>query len=163
LGVDSYTPLKATDWTGYRWLNLAAYNPGEKDQRLNLRISDSAGGVTETSAVVPAGGPCTLEFDLKMLQEARLNTREIKFLTLYLNTADEEKDPVLIVDNLGIHTGTFEERKKAEIEEDQAEDEEEDWDSEEQEEGKLELGVISRPSGITGQAAAPAPASPTAK
>jgi hypothetical protein len=152
LSTESYTPLKVTDWSNFRYLDISAYNPGETDQKLYFRFSDSASHLTQTSLVVPANGPSTLELDLKMLSDARLNTKDIRSVTMYLDTVDQTKDPVLIFDNLGIHTATYEDRKKAESEEEQATEEEADWDSEEAEGGKLNIGLVSRPGGITGQA-----------
>lgn len=160
LSTDSYTSLPVTDWSPWAYLNIDFYNPGEKDLTLHVRFADSAANVTEASAVVVAGGASTLEFDLRQLALARLNVKDMRALTLYLDTADEQKDPVLIFDNIGLHTGTVEERRKAEVEEEAAEEEEEDWDSEEEEEGKLKTGIVSRPSGITGtapEAGAPQP------
>lgn len=158
LSTDSYTPLKATDWSGYKYLAMSAYNPGEKDRTLHFRFSDSAAATTETSSVIPAGGACTLEIDLSLLSEARINAKDMRALTLYLDTADEKKDIELVFDNIGIHTGTYEARKKAEVDEDTSSDDEEDWDSEDQEEGKVVTGVVSRPTGITGLAAVSASA-----
>lgn len=160
LATDSYTALPVTDWSAFRYLALGAYNPGEKDQLLFVRIRDAYSNMTETSAVV-AGGASILEFDLKMLSDSRLNTKDIRAISLYLNTADQDKDPVLIFDNLQLHSGTVEERQKAALEEDQAaEEEEEDWDAQEEDQANIAPPVISRPSGITG---APAPVSPAAK
>jgi hypothetical protein len=155
LASDSYTPLKVTDWRPYRYLAFSAYNPGDKDRRLFVRFSDSAAATTQTSSVIPAGGPCTVEIDLSMLSHSRLNTALMRGLTFYLDTADEKKDIELIFDNIGLHGATYEERKKAEVEEDAEEDEEEDWDEEEEEEGKVDFGVVSRPTGISGKNAAP--------
>jgi hypothetical protein len=161
LSTDSYTPLKTTDWSAFKYLAMSVYNPGEKDQRLHVRYADSAANVTETSTVIPAGGPCTVEFNLDQLSEARLNSKDMRALTLFLDTADEKKDIVLVFDNIGIHTGTYEQRKKEEVEEDTATEEDEDWDSEDEDSNKLVLGVVSRPSGITGLNA-PAGLSPAA-
>lgn len=150
LATDTYTALKVTDWTPWRYLDLDVYNPSERGQTLRLRVTDSSSKVTETSAVVVPGGPSTVEFDLKMLEDDRINAADIRSLTLYLDTRDQDKDPILVFDNLGLHTGTIEERRKAEATEEEAEEEEEDWDSEEEEEGKVKTGVVSRPSGVSG-------------
>lgn len=153
LATDSYTPLKTTDWSNFRYLAMSVYNPGEKDERLHLRFADSAAAMTETSTLIPAGGPCTVEIDLQMLSDARINSKDMRAMTLYLDTADEKKDPVLLFDDIGIHTGTYEDRKKAEIDEDAgATEDDDDWDNDDATEGKLVLGVVSRPSGITGLA-----------
>jgi hypothetical protein len=150
LSTDSYTPLKTTDWSGFKYLAMSVYNPGEKDQRLHVRYADSAANVTESSTVIPAGGPCTVEFNLDQLSDARINAHDMRALTLFLDTAEQSKDVYLVFDNIGIHTGTYEERKKADLEEESATEEEEDWDTEDEDTGKLVLGVVSRPSGITG-------------
>jgi hypothetical protein len=153
LATDSYTALPVTDWSAFRYLALNAYNPGEKDQRLFVRIRDAYSNMTETSALV-AGGASILEFDLKMLSESRLNTKDIRAISLYLNTADQDKDPVLVLDNLQLHSGTVEERQKAALEEEQAAEEEEDWDAQEEDAANTVAPVVSRPSGITGAPAA---------
>ena len=159
LATDSYTALPVTDWHPFRYLAFSAYNPGEKDQRLFLRIRDASSNMTETSAVVLASGPSILEFDLKMLEDARINTKDIRALTLYLDTAGQDKDPVLVIDNVQLHSGTVEERRKAELDEDQgADQDEEDWDSEDEDQAKQAPPVVSRPSGISGLPASPSPA-----
>jgi hypothetical protein len=160
LSTDSYTPLPVTDWSGFRYLALGAYNGAERDRTLRIRFADSAAGITLTSVAIPAGGPSTVEIDLAMLSTARLNTKSMRALTLYLDTADEAKDIELIFDNVGLHGATYEARKKAELEEDAAEEEEEDWDEEEAEEGKVNIGVVTRPDGVSGQNPAAAPAAP---
>jgi hypothetical protein len=152
LSTDSYTPLKTTDWSGFGYLAMSVYNPGEKDQRLHIRFADSAANVTESSTIIPAGGACTAEFNLGILSDARLNTHDMRALTLYLDTANESKDIVLVFDNIGIHSATYEDRKKAELEEEASSEEDEDWDSEDADSGKVILGVVSRPTGITGLA-----------
>jgi len=159
LATDSYTALPVTDWQPYHYLAFSAYNPGEKDQRLFVRIRDSSSNMTQTSAVVPAGGASILEFDLKMLEDSRLNTKDIRALTLYLDTASQAKDPVLVFDNIQLHTGTVEERRKAELDAEQGADqadEDEDWDSEDEDQSKQAPPVVSRPSGITGLSSAAA-------
>jgi hypothetical protein len=151
LATDSYTPLKTTDWSSFRYLAMSVYNPGEKDQRLHFRFADSAADTTETSTLIPAGGACTAEIDLNLLSDARLNSKDMRSMTLFLDTADQSKDPILLFDDIGIHTGTYEDRKKAELEEDTTtSDEDDDWDSDDSDEGKLVLGVVSRPTGVTG-------------
>jgi len=154
LATDSYTPLQVTDWSPYAYLAMSAYNPGKLDQTLRLRFNDSAADVTETSVLLPAGKPVTVEVDLKRLSAARLNTKDLRGLTLYLDTAGQKEDPILIFDNLGLHTGSYAERKKAESEEEVAEEEEADWDSEDEEGAKKDLGLVSKPEGLSGTAAA---------
>ena len=148
LATDSYSALPVTDWSAYRYLALSAYNPGEKDQRLFVRIRDAYANVTETSALV-AGGASILEFDLKIVSDSRLNTKDIRAVSLYLNTADQDKDPILVLDNLQLHSGTVEERAKAASEEEQATEEEEDWDAQDEDQAQVILPVVSRPSGVT--------------
>ena len=163
LSTDSYTPLPVTDWGPYRYLALSAYNPGEADQILHLRFDDSAAATTETTSVVPAGGACTVEVDLKILSDARVNAKDMRSISLFLDTRDQAADPVLIFDNLGLHSGTYEERKKAEVEEETAADEDEDWDSEDEDTGKVNIGVVSRPTGLSGaQGSANATSAPAA-
>lgn len=151
MATDSYTPLKVTDWGAFRYFDLAVYNPGTRDEQLHLRFTDSAAATTETSTRIPAGGPCTVEIDLAMLSQARINEHDMRGFTLFLDTANESTDPVLIFDNIGIHTATYEDRKRAELEEDNgAEDEDQDWDNDDSDEGKVIVGVVSRPGGVTG-------------
>ncbi len=150
LSTSSYTPLPVSDWSPYKYLALDVYNPGAKDQKLMIRISDATSHVTETAAVAPAGFPASMEFDLSALADARLDIREIRSVTLFLETSGQAKDPVLIFDNLQLHTGTIEERRKAALEEEAATEEEEDWDSEEEDPSKVAPPVVSRPGGITG-------------
>lgn len=155
LSIDSQTPLALTDWSEFSYLALDVYNAGVP-QELRVRISDSQGKITQT-AVSVVSGISTLELPLGMLSDARLNAADIKSLTFYLDTAGQDKDPVLIIDSLGLHQATLEARVKAASEDgEEAAEEEEDWDSEEEEGVKKELRV-SRPGA---PAAAPAPAAP---
>lgn len=161
LGTETQTRLKHTDWSKFRYLTFNLYNPTGKGQNLKLRIADSAANVTQTAIDVPASGPADVEIDLAFLALARLNTQDIRQLTLYLDTASQDSDPLLILDQVALHTATVEERRKAESEEgEEADDEEEDWDSEDEEDAaKAPKNPIIRP----GQAAsAPAAVSGTA-
>jgi len=51
----------------------AGQTPGMR--LLRLRVTDSSAKITETSATVVAGGPSTLEFDLKMLAQERMTPK----------------------------------------------------------------------------------------
>ncbi len=157
LSVDSQTPLTVTNWSEFNYMSLDVYNPTALSQNLRVRISDSQGNVTQT-AVAVTEGISTLELPLSILSNARLNAADIKSLTLYLDTAGQDVDPVLIIDNFGLHQATIEARIKAATEEgDESAEEEEDWDSEDEEGVKKELRV-SRP----GAPAAPSAVSATA-
>jgi hypothetical protein len=156
LATDSYTQLPVTDWSPYHYLAFSVYNPGTQDQKLFVRFSDASSHVTLTAAVAPAGQPSILEFDLTQLSDARLDTKDMRSFTLYLDTAGQSKDPVLVLDNVQLHTGTVEERRKEAMEEGEGEDQsdDEDWDSEEEDPSKVAPPIVSRPSGITGLPAA---------
>jgi hypothetical protein len=86
LSIDSRTPLVATDWTAYKYLSLRVFNPAPLAQELFIRFSDSASKVTTTSVSVPQG-ESEIEVPLGLLVEARLNPRDIKAVTFYLDSA----------------------------------------------------------------------------
>ncbi len=160
LGTETHTPLKHTDWSQFRYLTFNLFNPSGRAQNLKIRFSDSAANVTQTAIDVPASGPADVEIDLGFLALARLNTQDIRQLTLYLDTATQDSDPVLILDDVALHTADIEVRRKAELEDgEEADDEEEDWDSEDEEDAaKAPKNPIVRP----GQAALVAPAAVSA-
>jgi hypothetical protein len=129
LSIDSKTPLKATDWSAYKYLSLRVYNPGPLQQELRLRISDASSTVTQTAALVPLG-ETELEFPLELLTAARLNPRDIKSLTFYLDSAGQAVDPVLYVDALALQDMDAALRAKIAAEEGEEEADDEDWDEE---------------------------------
>jgi hypothetical protein len=147
LSIDSHTPLKATDWSSFQYLAVPVFNPGPLTQTVRLRINDSGSAMTQTSALAPLG-EAVLEFPLQMLSDARLNASDIKGMTLYLDTAGQDKDPVLIFDEIGLHSLSAQERAKLAQEEggDQTDDEA-DWDSED--EGAVRNVVVMRPGQTT--------------
>jgi hypothetical protein len=128
LNIDSQSPLAKTDWSGFKYLALAVYNPGPQVQTLRVRFNDSGSAMTQTSAVAPLG-ESVLEFPLDILSDARLNASDLKSLTFYLDTAGQDQDPVLIFDEIGLHGLSAEERAKLAQEEGDQGAEEEDWDS----------------------------------
>jgi hypothetical protein len=128
--IASRTPLPATDWSAYKYLSLRVFNPGPRLQTLWVRISDSASVVTQTAAVVPLG-ESELEFPLGFLSDARLNSRDIKALTFYLDTAAQDVDPYLYFDEIALQDMDAALRAKLAAEEGVEEEEQEDWDEEE--------------------------------
>lgn len=159
LSIDSHTALKDTDWSAYKYLDVPVFNPGTTPQTVMVRYNDSASGSTTTSAIAPVG-ESVLEFPLQTLSDARLNEADIKSLTIYLDTAGQEKDPVLIFDEIGLHGMTAEERAKLALEEGDQSDDEEDWDSEDEDAATAKKLVVMRP-GM--EAPAPAAVSGTSK
>jgi hypothetical protein len=131
LSIDSQTPLKATDWSKFGYLAVPVFNPGPLTQTVQLRVTDSGSAMTQTSALAPLG-EAVLEFPLLMLSDARLNAADIKGMTLFIDTAGQDKDPVLIFDQIGLYSLTVQERAKLAQEEGEQSDDEDDWDSEDE-------------------------------
>ena len=132
LSIDSHTPLTATDWSQFQYLAVPVFNPGPLAQTLQVRFNDSGSGVTSTSAIAPVG-ESVLEFPLQILSDARLNAADLKALTLFIDTAGQDKDPVLIFDEIGLYSLSADARAKLAAEEgDQTDEDDEDWDSDDE-------------------------------
>jgi hypothetical protein len=157
LSIDSQTPLKATDWSKFQYLAIPVFNPGPLTQTVQVRFNDSASAMTRTSALAPLG-ESVLEFPLQMLSDARLNAADIKGFTIFIDTAGQDSDPVLIFDEIGIHTLSAMDRAKLAQEEGEQADDEDDWDSED--EDVVKVPVVMRPGQL---APAPAAVSDTVK
>ena len=145
LSIDSHTPLSATDWAQFEYLAVPVFNPGPLSQTVKVRFNDSASGVTVTSAIAPIG-ESVLEFPLQILSDARLNPADLKGLTLFLDTATQDKDPVLIFDEIGLYSLSAAERAKQALEEGDQTTDDEDWDT--QDEGVARNIQIVRPGQI---------------
>lgn len=102
LSTDSRTPLKQTDWSAYRYLTVHVFNPGPLVQRLNVRFNDAASSTTRTAVLVPLG-ESELELPLDQLGAARLDLTNIRNVSFYLDTANQDADPVLLFDQLSLH------------------------------------------------------------
>jgi hypothetical protein len=152
LSIDSHTPLTATDWQRFQFLAVPVYNPGPLPQTLYARFNDSASSKTITAAAVPLGDS-VLEFPLSVLSDARLNPADLKGVTLYLDSAGQDVDPVLIFDDIALHSLSAVDRAKLASEEGGDAEEDEDWD-EEDEDAVKKVNVV-RP-GQTPATAAPA-------
>jgi hypothetical protein len=131
LSTESRTPLKVTDWSPFRYFNFRVFNPAARAQTLYIRYNDSAAAVTLTSVVVPQG-ESEVELSLDQLSVARLNPADIRGVTLYLDTAGQDVDPVLYFDELALYDMSSAQRIKLAKDEGAQEDQDEDWDSEDE-------------------------------
>jgi len=132
LTIDSHTPLKTTDWSPYQYFDFRVYNPAPLQQTLYVRYNDSSSAVTITSVVVPQG-ESEVELPLSQLSEARLNQSDIKGVMLYLDTAGQDRDPVLMFDQLALYNTDAATRVKLAQEDGEDQDQDtEDWDSEDE-------------------------------
>lgn len=156
LATDSKTPLAVTDWSPYKYFSFRLFNPGPLTQTVQLRFTDSASSVTRTSVLAPIG-EVEVEVPLDLLSEARLNPKDIRNVTLYLDSAGQDKDPVLLFDEVALHDMDAALRAKLASEEGEAEEEDEDWDSED-EEGVRKVDVIRPGQALAAPAAVTAPA-----
>jgi hypothetical protein len=154
LSIDSRTPLVATDWTAYKYLSLRVFNPAPLAQELFIRFSDSASKVTTTSVSVPQG-ESEIEVPLGLLVEARLNPRDIKAVTFYLDSAGQAKGPFLFFDELALQDMDAALRAKLAADEGDLEEDEEEWD--EEDEDQVRQVRVLRP-GAEAPPAVPGPA-----
>lgn len=146
LTIDSKTALSATDWTAYKYLSLRVFNPGKQPQDLNIRISDSASTVTKTSVSLPQG-ETEVEVPLDFLSAARLNPRDIKSLTFYLDSAGQSSDPFLYVDDIDLQDMDAALRAKLAADEgDSSSDDEDSWDDEDSD--TVRKVRVIRPAGM---------------
>lgn len=106
LSTETPTKLAETDWSGYRFLAIDIYNPENREYQASLRVVDSHSNVTETAQLIRAKGKTIMFMEITRLAEARIDTKDLKALTLYMNTVDEPKDPVLYIDNLRLTSNT---------------------------------------------------------
>jgi hypothetical protein len=100
LSTDTPTKLAVTDWSPYKLLVVDVYNAEDKEYQAFLRFSDSAGNLTETASLIRAKNKSYMLIEVTRLAEARLNTKDLKALTIYLNTVDQPAAPVLYFDNV---------------------------------------------------------------
>lgn len=100
LSTESGTKLSVTDWSPYKNLSLDIYNPEDKEYPVYLRVGDIHSKVTVTAGLIRPKGKSSVGIPVTRLAEAWLDTKDIKFLTLYLDTADLTVDPVLYIDNV---------------------------------------------------------------
>jgi hypothetical protein len=151
ISTDSRTPLKQTDWSAFRFLSFRVFNPVAKAQTLTVRFNDSASASTRTAVVIPQG-ESEVELPLDQLGDARLNLADIRGVTLFLDTANQGVDPVLIFDQLALYDTDAATRIKLAAEEGADESgDDEDWD--EEEEGVRKVNVV-HPGDVTATAAA---------
>ncbi len=153
LTTDSHTPLKVTDWSPYAYFDFRVYNPRPLAQTLYVRYSDAASNVTVTSVTLPQG-ESEVELPLAQLSAARLDPADMKGVMLYLDTAGQQVDPVLMFDQLALYEADAATRfKLAQDEGASDQSDEEDWD--EQDSDTVRKVRVIHP----GEAPAPAPQS----
>jgi hypothetical protein len=150
LSIDSRTPLSATDWAQFQYLAVPVFNPGPLAQTVQVRFNDSSSGMTQTSAIAPLG-ESVLEFPLQLLSDARLNPADLKALTIFIDTAGQDKDPVLIFDEIGLYSLSADARAKLAAEEGEQAEDDEDWDSED--EGTVRKVAVVHPGDAPAAAA----------
>ncbi|MGH7442295.1 MAG: hypothetical protein ACREKE_06430 [bacterium] len=133
LSTSSHTPLKVTDWSPYRYFDFRAFNPSKVRQTLYVRYSDADANVTVTAVDLPLG-ECEVEIPLEQLSQARLDPSDMKEVMLYLDTAGQDKDPVLMFDQLALYDTDSVTRAKLEAEggDDEDSQDTEDWGDEDQ-------------------------------
>jgi hypothetical protein len=158
LSTDSRTPLKQSDWSAFRYLSFRVFNPAAKAQTLYVRFNDAASASTRTAVAIPQG-ESEVELPLGQLADARLNPADIRGLTLFLDSAGQDVDPVLIFDQLALYDTDAATRIKLAAEEGADESgDDEDWD--EEEEGVRKVNVVHPGDALP---AAPVAVSPSAQ
>jgi hypothetical protein len=163
LNIDSHTPLKVTDWSPYRYFDFRVYNPRPLQQTLYIRYSDADAATTITAVVLPQG-ECEVELPLDQLSAARLNPSDIKGVMLFLDTAGQDVDPVLMFDQLALYDTDSATRVKLALEDGEQEEDDEDWDSEDEDvvrkvlvvhPGDIPAALSATAQGLSGTAQAP--------
>jgi hypothetical protein len=155
LSIDSHTPLKVPDWSPYRYFDFRVFNPKPMVQTLYVRYNDAASAVTVTSVLIPQG-ECEVELPLDQLSYARLDVSQIRGVTLFLDTANQSSDPVLMFDQIALYDTDAAARIKYALEEGEQESEDEDWDSEDEDTVRKVLVVHpGDPAPASAPAAAP--------
>ncbi|MCX8093156.1 MAG: hypothetical protein N3E50_03205 [Candidatus Goldbacteria bacterium] len=99
LSISTLTRLKVTDWSKYKKFGVDIYVPDTKDRDLFIKFVDNFGKEYITTKQIK-NGRNKLEVILDEVKAARINTESIVLLSLYLNTAKEEKDVILYIDNV---------------------------------------------------------------
>jgi hypothetical protein len=142
LSIDSQTPLKITDWSGFETFSLDVFNREDKDLELFIRFIDSNSKEIVMSSVVGAKTQGTIQLPLSRLVDKRINVADLKQFSLFLNTAALEQGPYLFIDNVQLNREVLTERRASgeEDEEDDWEEDEEDDEEEDEEEGESLFG-----------------------
>lgn len=99
LSISTLTKLKVTDWSKYKKFAVDIYVPDNKDRDLYIKFIDNYGKEYITTKQIK-NGRNKLEVILDEVKSARLNIESIVALSIYLNTAKEEKDVILYIDNV---------------------------------------------------------------
>ncbi len=99
LSISTLTKLKVTDWSKYKKFGVDIYVPDEKERDFFIKFVDNYGKEYITTRQIK-NGRNKLEVVLDEVKAARINTESIVLLSLYLNTAKEEKDVTLYIDNV---------------------------------------------------------------
>ena len=100
LSLESQTKLAVSDWSTYKQVSLEVFNPEDREYQAWLRIGDTHAKVTASAHLIRPKGRTVIAMPVTTLGEAWLMPADIKFLTLYLDTAALSVDPVLYVDNV---------------------------------------------------------------
>jgi hypothetical protein len=107
LSTETPTKLDTTDWSAFKLLAVDVYNTEDTEYQARLRVVDAYGNVTETAQLIKPKGKSYMYMEVTRLAEARLAIRDIKLLTLYMDTVNLPKDPVLYFDNVRLTSGTL--------------------------------------------------------
>jgi hypothetical protein len=99
LSISTLTKLKVTDWSEYKKFAVDIYVPDDKERNFFIKFVDNFGNEYVTAKQIK-NGRNKLEVALDEVKTARINTKSIVILSLYLNTVKEEKDIILYIDNV---------------------------------------------------------------
>lgn len=131
MSTESHTPLRQTDWSPYRYFDFRVFNPSDKVQHLFVRYNDSASAATITAVDIPQG-ESEVELPLEILAAARLNPADVRGFSLYLDSAAQSTDPVLLFDQIALYDTDAATRIKLAADEGADEENDDDWDSEDE-------------------------------
>jgi hypothetical protein len=102
MSIKSLTPLKVTDWTGYKKFALDVYVPDQVVPDLFIKIVDASG--KEYLAQRPLkNGRNKIEVLLDEVYTARLDLTNITSFSLYMDTKGQPKDIILYIDYIRLN------------------------------------------------------------
>lgn len=102
MSIKTLTPLKVTDWTGYKKFAFDVYVPDQVVPDLFIKIVDASG--KEYVAQRPLkNGRNKVEVLLDEVYTARLDLTNITSFSIYMDTKGQPKDVILYIDYIRLN------------------------------------------------------------
>jgi len=100
LSWNTLTRLSQYDWSGYAFLTLSVFNPQKKGVGLGLKILDGKGYEFRYLFPLPAQKQTAAKLALQSVADQRLDLHNVQAVTFFVDSAKEDKDVTLYMDDL---------------------------------------------------------------